>query len=119
VGPELFEFNRFFTRPGFIIPKGVLPNLKIHETFWSEKRDNREQLPLLAHHPNPHGFWIINFRNNPNLNLVWIVKGFKPLRKNLDNSPKFLLDNVFMNVNLDGLTCMQKFEDIIQVANRT
>jgi hypothetical protein len=53
------------------------------------------------------------------LNLVLIVKGFKPLRKNLDNSPKFLLDNVFMNVNLDGLTCMQKFEDIIQVANRT
>jgi hypothetical protein len=23
---------------------------------------------------------------------------------------------IFMNVNLDGLTCMQKFEDITQVA---
>jgi hypothetical protein len=37
--------------------------------------------------------------------------------KNLNYSPKFYLAKVFMNVNLDDLTCMQEFEDIIQVAN--
>jgi hypothetical protein len=36
---------------------------------------------------------------------------------NLNYSPKFYLANVFMNVNLYGLTYMQKFEDITQVVN--
>jgi hypothetical protein len=36
--------------------------------------------------------------------------------KNLNNSPKFYLDMIFMNVNLGGCTCMQKFEDTVQVA---
>jgi hypothetical protein len=34
----------------------------------------------------------------------------------MNNSPKFYLDMIFMNVNLDGITCIQKFEDTIQVA---
>jgi hypothetical protein len=33
----------------------------------------------------------------------------------LDNSPKFYVDMILMNVNLDDLNCMQKFEDTIQV----
>jgi hypothetical protein len=32
------------------------------------------------------------------------------------NLQTFYLAKVFMNVNLDGLTSMQKFEDITQVA---
>jgi hypothetical protein len=36
--------------------------------------------------------------------------------KNLNNSPKFYLARIFMNVNFDGLTCMQKIEDTKQVA---
>jgi hypothetical protein len=38
------------------------------------------------------------------------------LEKNPDNSTKFYLPKVFMNVNLYGLTCMQKCEDTMQVA---
>jgi hypothetical protein len=47
--------------------------------------------------------------------LVRIFKGFKPLVKNLNNSPKFSLGIIFMNMNFDGITCIQKFEDPIQV----
>jgi hypothetical protein len=36
--------------------------------------------------------------------------------KNLNNSPKFSLGMIFMNMNLDGITCMQNFEDPIEVA---
>jgi hypothetical protein len=49
------------------------------------------------------------------LNLVWIFRGIKPLDKNLNNSSKFSLDIIFMNVNLDDITYMQKFEDPTQV----
>jgi hypothetical protein len=38
--------------------------------------------------------------------------------KNLNNTPKFSLDKVFMNVNLDDITCVQKIEYPIQVAFR-
>jgi hypothetical protein len=34
----------------------------------------------------------------------------KPLRKNFINLPKLFLDMIFMKINLDGLTCIQKFE---------
>jgi hypothetical protein len=34
----------------------------------------------------------------------------------LDNSPKFELAMIFMNVNLDGFTCMQNFEATTEVA---
>jgi two-component SAPR family response regulator len=37
------------------------------------------------------------------------------LGENLDNSPNFHPDLIFMDVNLDGITCMQKIEDPIQV----
>jgi hypothetical protein len=35
------------------------------------------------------------------------------------NSPKIFLDMIFNTVNLYWLTCIQKFEDPLQVANRT
>jgi hypothetical protein len=66
----------------------------------------------------PNGFWNKDPRNKSNLNLVWILKGFKPLRKNSINSPKIFLDMIFKLVNLDWLTCIQNFEVPLQVANR-
>jgi hypothetical protein len=36
----------------------------------------------------------------------------------MNNSPKLYLDIIFMNMNLDGITCMQSFEDPTQVASR-
>jgi hypothetical protein len=41
--------------------------------------------------------------------------GFQTFGKNLNNSPKFYLAKVFMNVNLYGLTSLQNFDDITQV----
>jgi hypothetical protein len=38
--------------------------------------------------------------------------------KNLNNSRKFSLGVVFLNVNLDSITCIQKFEDPIHVTFR-
>jgi hypothetical protein len=35
--------------------------------------------------------------------------------KNQNNSPKFSIYMIFMNMNLYDITCMQKFEDHIQV----
>jgi hypothetical protein len=45
-----------------------------------------------------------------NLNLLLILKGLEPSRKNLINSPKISLDLIFTKMNLVGHTCMQEFE---------
>jgi hypothetical protein len=44
------------------------------------------------------------------------LKGFKPFGKILINSLKFYLLMIFMNRNLDLLTCMQNLEVPLQVA---
>ncbi len=36
-------------------------------------------------------------------------QGQQTFGENMNNSPKFYLDMIFMNVNLDGHTCMPKF----------
>jgi hypothetical protein len=59
------------------------------------------QHSFLAQLLNPYGFWIKKSRSKSNLKLVWILKGFKPLRKHSKNSPKIILDMTFMNMNLD------------------
>jgi hypothetical protein len=64
----------------------------------------------------PNSFGIPNLGSKHDLNLVWIFKGVQPLGTNLNNSPKFSLGSVFMNVDLYGITYMQKFEDPILVA---
>jgi hypothetical protein len=64
-------------------------------------------------------FWIINSGHNSNLNLVWILMGLKPYGKNLINSQKIYFVMVFMTVNLEWLTCIQKAKVSLQVAIRT
>jgi hypothetical protein len=46
-------------------------------------------------------------------------KGVQTFGKNSINSPNFFLDMIFMSMNLDGLTCIKKFEVPLQVANMT
>jgi hypothetical protein len=55
----------------------------------------------------PNRIHDINFGTDLNLNLLLILKGFKPYGENLVNSPKISLDLVFATVNLVGHTCMQ------------
>jgi hypothetical protein len=64
---------------------------KNDETVWGDQWDNKEQLSFWVQLPTPYGFWIKNPGINPNLNLAWILKGFKPFCKNLINSLKFHL----------------------------
>jgi hypothetical protein len=54
---------------------------------------------------------------NSILNLVWILKGFKPYEENLINSPKFFVYMIFKTVNLDGLICIEKIDVPLQVVN--
>jgi hypothetical protein len=49
------------------------------------------------------------------LDMIWIFSSIKPWG-GLNNSQKISIEVIFMNVNLDDLTCMQKFEDPMQVA---
>jgi hypothetical protein len=53
---------------------------------------------------------------NSNLNLPWILKGFKPWEKNLINFLKIYLELIFTKVNSVGHTCMQENEVSIQVS---
>jgi hypothetical protein len=43
-------------------------------------------------------------------NLVWIYWGFKTFGEKSGQFIKTYIDIIFMNVNLDGLTCMQKMK---------
>jgi hypothetical protein len=92
------------------IRKSIASQLQTLWDFSRGKRDEGEQFSFLAQHPNPHGFWSKNSGTNPNLGLVWILKGFKPFGKNSTNSPKFFLDLIFNTVNLAWLTCIKKFD---------
>jgi hypothetical protein len=47
------------------------------------------------------------------------VLQFKPSGKNLINPPKFNLHMTFKNMNLDWLTCIQKFGVPLQIINMT
>jgi hypothetical protein len=66
-----------------------------------------EQLSKLDELQTPNRIHVINVGTYSNLNLLSILKGFKPCGKNLINSLKFYLDLIFIKINLVGHTCMQ------------
>jgi hypothetical protein len=59
----------------------------------------KEKLYFLDQLQNPTGLQVINVETNSNLNLTWILKGFKPFWKNLINSLKFHLHMLYLNMN--------------------
>jgi hypothetical protein len=65
-----------------------------------------EQLSPLGQLQIRNRIHVINSGIEFNLNLPWILKGFKPCGKKLINSLKFYLNMVFTKVNLVGHTCM-------------
>jgi hypothetical protein len=78
--------------------------------------EQNEHLSPMAQLQIPTGSHVINFGTNSNLNLLGILKGFKPSGKNLVNSLKISLDWIITKVNLVGHTCMQDLGIPIQVS---
>jgi hypothetical protein len=76
-----------------------------------------EQLSFWEGVQLPNKMWIINWGSKSNLNLVWLLKGFKPFGEKSINSIKFCLDMIFNTMNLDWLTCIPKFKVSLQVLN--
>jgi hypothetical protein len=83
------------------VPKNI-------ETLHDASLEHGEQLYELGRLQICTRIHVIKFGTNSNLNLPWILKGFKPCGKILVNSLKFYLDLVFTKVNLVGYTCMQE-----------
>jgi hypothetical protein len=96
-----------------------LQNSKNFKIWQVERLLQIDQISILSRLQNLSRFWIIKFRNKSTLNLVWILKGFKPSGKNLINPPKFNLHMSFKNMNLDWLTCIQEFGVPLQMINMT
>jgi hypothetical protein len=94
----------------------ALPWLKKVQTLHDAKFETYEQLSLLAQFQITNKFHVINFGTNSNLNLPWILKGYKTCGKNLINSLKINIVVILWNMNLVGHTCMQENEVPIQVS---
>jgi hypothetical protein len=77
-------FQLFFKVQNLKFKNMILGPFKFMKFFWDDQIHIREQLSFSAQLSYPSVFWI----RNSNLNLVWILKGFKPFLKTLINSQK-------------------------------
>jgi hypothetical protein len=96
-----------------------LQNSKNFKIWQVERLLHIEKNFFFAKLQNLSRFWIIKFGNKSTLNLVWILKVFKPSVKNLINPPKFNIHMSFKTMNLDWLTCIQEFGVPLQMINMT
>jgi hypothetical protein len=94
----------------------AFPRSKIIQTVHAASFKTAEQLCHLAQLPIVTRIHVINFGTNSNLNLLWILKGFKPWGKILVNSLNLYLDLILTKVNLVQHTCMQEIGVPIQVS---
>jgi hypothetical protein len=78
-GPNGFEFNDFSQVADFKIHKGVP---KIHETFWGDKRDNRNNFPFCLIYQILTDVEVKIIGTKFKLNLVWIFKGVQTFEEN-------------------------------------
>jgi hypothetical protein len=98
--------------------KKALLELQKYPNFHGDRLLQNGHFSFLAQLTNPSGGWTIKSATNSNVNLTWILKGFKPFGKKSINSLKFFLDMIFNTVNLDWLTCIKIFEVPIGVVIR-
>jgi hypothetical protein len=114
----LFKFQDFLS-PGKTCKMAKLPflNSKNYQIICCGRINQREQLSFWTIIQIPNGFWITDSGLNQYLKFVWIFKRTKPFGKNSNNSPKLSLCMIFKNINLNGITCVKKFEDPSQVIN--
>jgi hypothetical protein len=95
----------------------VLPCSKNSQALHEARLQYSEQLPNLCRLLIPNRIHVIKLETDSNLNLLWILKGFKPSGKYLIIFWKFSFNMVFTKVNLDGHTFMQEFQITAQVSN--
>jgi hypothetical protein len=110
------EFPNWFKWPLQKIEKGVFLALKNYEKFCDDRFDQWEQRFLLVELQNRNRFWIKNSESFWNLNVIWILKGFKPFDKNPRNSQKLCLAKTYTNIILDHITCKVNSHVPLQVA---
>jgi hypothetical protein len=77
VARALFWFFKIFTLPNFEIQIIDLPDVQIHQILHRDSWKHKEQLFFLAQLQIPSEFQVNFFETNLNLNLTWILKGFK------------------------------------------
>jgi hypothetical protein len=110
VGPTFFYLLRFSNTHTLIFELVTFLMSKFRQIFHMDSWKHKEQLSFLPQLQIPKGLQVIIFRINSNLNLSWILKGFKPFCKNLINCLKFYSDMIYLNMNLHWLTCIQILE---------
>jgi hypothetical protein len=117
VGPDQFKLFLYFISSqtlkfkieAFTVPKNI-------QILYEARFEHCKQLSPLAELQIPTGSYVIKFGTDSNLNLSWILTGFKPCGKNLVNSLKLYIDFIFTKLNLVGYTCMQEIEVPIHVS---
>jgi hypothetical protein len=106
VGRPFSDFSRFSIFQNLKSKSVTFSMSKIHQILHRDSCKHKKQLSFLAQLQSHSGFHVTNSGTNSNLNLPWILKGFKPFWKNLINSLKFYLHMIFTKVNLVGYTYM-------------
>jgi hypothetical protein len=88
---------------------------KISQILQVDSFKHKEKLYFLDQLQNPTGLQVINSGTNSNLNF----KRYKTFYKNLINYLKFHLDMIYLNMNLDLLTCIRISVVSLQVGTGT
>jgi hypothetical protein len=114
---KIFQYSKSYQTCKFKYT--TFPRSKNIQTWHEVAFDQIEQLCQLAQLKIPTVSHDINFGTNSNLNLQWILMGFKPYGENLVNSLEFFLDTTFHTVNWYWLTCMKILEAPLQVVIMT
>jgi hypothetical protein len=77
-----FQFlPNFNLAPTLKFKNTAFPRSKSTQTLYDARHENFKQLYLLTELQIPTGYHVINFGSNSNLNIPWILKGFKPCEK--------------------------------------
>jgi hypothetical protein len=82
VGPgSISYFQRFSITRTLKFESMTFPVPKIHQILQVDSLKHKEQLYMFVQLQIPSGLQVTNFWTNSNLNLPWILKGFKPFWK--------------------------------------
>jgi hypothetical protein len=118
-GPHQFDLLSGFSKTAWNweFKIDVFHCSKKNQILCEDRLEYSEQVAQLCGLLIPNRINVINLGTESNLNVLWILKGYKPSRKNLRNSPKISLELVFTKVKLVQHTCMQEIWVTTQVLN--
>jgi hypothetical protein len=110
VGPARFNYYPKFPKPTkkCKLKIDTFCCSKNSQILYAARLEVSKQLSLLCWLQIPNIIHVKNPGTDSNLNLLWILKEFKPFGKKLISSPKFYLDLIFTIVNLARHTGMRE-----------